>query len=85
MNISPYKNFMPEIDEKAFIANTASIIGDVKIGKDSSVWFGCTLRADVAGIIIGDRSNIQDGTVIHESSKPISTIIGRSYGACTCM
>jgi carbonic anhydrase/acetyltransferase-like protein (isoleucine patch superfamily) len=76
MNILSYKEFKPQIDKDAFIANTASIIGDVKVGKDSSVWFGCSLRADVAGIIIGERSNIQDGSVIHESSKPISTIIG---------
>ena len=74
--ILPYKDIIPRIDESAFIAPTATVIGRVSIGADSSVWFGCTLRGDVNDIIIGERSNIQDGTVIHESSFGHATIVG---------
>lgn len=74
--IRPYKKISPQIDASAFIAENAAVIGDVHIGAGSSVWFGCTLRGDVAEIRIGARSNIQDHTIIHESSKPIPTIIG---------
>ncbi len=55
----------PRIHESAFIAPGCRIIGDVEIGPDSSVWYNCVLRADVSRIVIGARSNIQDGTVIH--------------------
>ncbi|MBI4031328.1 MAG: gamma carbonic anhydrase family protein [Proteobacteria bacterium] len=74
--IRSYKKISPRIDASAFIAENAAVIGDVHVGAGSSVWFGCTLRGDVAGIRIGARSNIQDHTIIHESSKPIPTTIG---------
>lgn len=63
--ILPFKGIKPTIDPTAFIAPGAVIIGDVHIGPDSSVWFGCVLRGDVNKIRIGARTNIQDGTVIH--------------------
>ncbi len=66
--ILPYRGKMPKIDPKAFIAPGAVVIGDVEIGPDSSVWFGCVLRGDVNYIRIGARTNIQDGTVIHTAS-----------------
>jgi carbonic anhydrase/acetyltransferase-like protein (isoleucine patch superfamily) len=74
--ILPYKNVVPRIDETAFIASNTSIIGRVSIGEDSSVWFGCTIRGDVNDVVIGARTNIQDGTVIHESSFGDATLIG---------
>lgn len=55
----------PRIDDSAFIAPGCRIIGDVTIGPDASVWYNCVLRADVSSIVIGARSNIQDGSVIH--------------------
>jgi gamma-carbonic anhydrase len=55
----------PKIDDSAFIAPGCRIIGDVTIGPDSSIWYNCVLRADVSRIIVGARSNIQDGTVVH--------------------
>ncbi|MEM7444233.1 MAG: gamma carbonic anhydrase family protein [Pseudomonadota bacterium] len=61
----PYRSILPTIDPTAFVAETASVIGDVVIGADSGIWFGCVLRGDVNVIRIGDRTNIQDGTVIH--------------------
>lgn len=65
----------PVIHETAFVASDATIIGDVEIGKDASVWFGSVVRGDVNFIRIGERTNIQDATVIHVSSKIHSTIL----------
>ena len=70
----------PEIGEGAFVAETAVIVGDVKIGRDCSIWFNAVLRGDVNSITIGDRTNIQDGVVIHtlydKSPRPSQTHIG---------
>ncbi len=78
--IKNLRGLVPEIGERTFLAETATIIGDVKIGEDCSVWYGTVLRGDVNSIIIGDRTNIQDGTVIHTlysgSKNPSKTIIG---------
>jgi carbonic anhydrase/acetyltransferase-like protein (isoleucine patch superfamily) len=59
----------PQVHETAFIAENAFVIGDVAIGERSSVWFGCVLRGDVNYIRIGDRTNVQDLSVIHVSSQ----------------
>lgn len=74
--IVPYNNITPAIATDAFIAPTAAIIGDVKIYTQASIWFGCTLRGDVNNIIIGARSNIQDGTIIHVATKGQGTYVG---------
>lgn len=74
--ILPHKGVMPRIHPSAFIAENAVIIGDVEIGADSSVWYGCTLRGDVNNIVIGQRTNIQDHTMIHVSSTTQGTSIG---------
>lgn len=66
----------PRIDESAFIASNAIVIGDVAIEAGASVWFGCVIRGDVQHIRIGARSNIQDGTVIHATTNGQSTDIG---------
>lgn len=72
----------PRIHSSAFIAPGCRIIGDVEIGPDSSVWYNCVIRADVNRVVIGARSNIQDGTVVHcDSPKPgrpegFATVIG---------
>lgn len=63
------------INETAFVAETAIIIGDVEIGEDASVWFGAIIRGDVNHIRVGARTNIQDATVIHVSSKTHPTIL----------
>jgi carbonic anhydrase/acetyltransferase-like protein (isoleucine patch superfamily) len=55
----------PFIDPSAFIAKGARVVGNVTIGADSSVWYNAVLRADINVITIGDRSNIQDGAIIH--------------------
>ena len=63
--ILPYKNQHPDIDSTAWVAPGAVVIGDVKMGKDSAVWFGCVIRGDVHYIEIGERSNIQDLSMVH--------------------
>ena len=68
--ILAYRGIAPRIHESAFIAPGATIIGDVEIGAEASVWHGCVLRGDVNRIVIGARSNIQDGTVVHVESDP---------------
>ncbi|NOU03863.1 MAG: gamma carbonic anhydrase family protein [Novosphingobium sp.] len=55
----------PRIHDSAFVAPGCRIIGDVEIGPDASIWYNCVLRGDVSRIVIGARSNVQDGTVIH--------------------
>lgn len=55
----------PRIHETAFVAPGCVLIGDVTIGADSSIWYNCVLRADVSRIVIGERSNVQDGSVLH--------------------
>ena len=55
----------PQVHDSAFIAPGCRIIGDVVIGADVSIWYNCVLRADVSRIVIGARSNIQDGSIIH--------------------
>ena len=71
-----YRGVTPRLANDVFVAPTARIIGDVEIGPDSSVWFGCTVRADVNFVRIGARTNIQDGCVVHVDSKRFPTIIG---------
>lgn len=63
--ILPHREKWPEINETAFVAPSADVIGRVKIGKNSSVWFQCVVRGDVNTIEIGDRTNIQDHSMLH--------------------
>jgi len=65
VHIIPIHGKTPKIHETAFIAPGCSIIGDVEIGAGSSIWYNCVLRADVAPIRIGERTNVQDGSVLH--------------------
>lgn len=75
MSIYSVGGFSPEINEGVFIAPNASVIGNVLLKKDSSVWFGTVIRGDIEKITIGENTNIQDLSMIH-TSKPIPTIIG---------
>lgn len=74
--LHPFRDTFPQIDDSAFIAPGSNIIGDVKIGALSSVWFNCVLRGDVNFIRVGARSNIQDGTIIHVNGGGTATVIG---------
>ena len=63
--IKSVRGFTPKIGENCYLADNATIIGDVVIGKDCSIWFNAVLRGDVNAIRIGNRVNIQDGSVVH--------------------
>jgi carbonic anhydrase/acetyltransferase-like protein (isoleucine patch superfamily) len=65
MTIYQLGEHSPEIDPSAYIADTANIIGKVRIGANASVWFGVTIRGDNELITVGENSNVQEGTVLH--------------------
>jgi carbonic anhydrase/acetyltransferase-like protein (isoleucine patch superfamily) len=66
----------PTIAPDAFIAPNAAVIGDVVIGAESGVWFSCLVRGDMNIIRIGERTNLQDGTIVHVDSGGLATHIG---------
>lgn len=74
--IIPYNNIKPRIEQSVFIADGAIIIGDVEIGKHSSVWYNCVIRGDVNYIKIGDYTNIQDLSMLHVTNKLFPLKIG---------
>lgn len=74
--ILPVKDKYPQIGKENFIAENATIVGDVIIGDNCSVWFNAVIRGDVNAITIGNESNIQDGAVIHATYLKASTHIG---------
>ncbi len=76
MSIIPYQGKTPNIHPSVFIAEGAHIIGDVEIGKGSSVWFNAVIRGDVNYIRIGERTNVQDNSVLHVTHKTFPLIIG---------
>lgn len=89
--IKSVRGFTPKIGENCYLADNCTIIGDVTIGKDCSIWFNAVLRGDVNPIKIGNRVNIQDGTVIHTLYQKSVVEIGNDvsighnvtlHGAC---
>ena len=74
--IKAVKGVLPIIDSSVFIAENATIVGQVNIGKGSSVWFNAIIRGDVNAITIGERTNIQDAAMIHCTYQKASTYIG---------
>jgi len=65
VTIREFNNILPMYDDSVYIDIDASVIGDVTIGKDSSIWPMCAVRGDVHKITIGERTNIQDGSIVH--------------------
>lgn len=61
----PIHGKAPRVHDSAWVAPGCTIIGDVEIGPDSSIWYNCVLRADVSRIVIGARTNVQDGSILH--------------------
>jgi carbonic anhydrase/acetyltransferase-like protein (isoleucine patch superfamily) len=76
VTILAFQGIFPRIEANAFIAPGARIIGDVRIGAESSIWYNCVLRGDVGGISVGARTNIQDGTVVHVTRGRYDVEIG---------
>lgn len=74
--IRNYNGTSPKIAEGVFLAENAVVIGDVEIGAKSSIWYGVVLRGDVEKIRIGERSNIQDGTIVHVTAGKFGCYIG---------
>lgn len=74
--ILAYRGMLPEIAASAFLAPTATVVGDVHVGEESGIWFGVILRGDVNRIRIGRRTNLQDGTIVHVTSGTHPTTIG---------
>ncbi|MEP6260090.1 MAG: gamma carbonic anhydrase family protein [Gillisia sp.] len=76
--ILPVRGISPKIEESCFIAENATITGDVEMGQDCSVWFNAVIRGDVNSIRIGNKTNIQDGAVIHCTYEKAATVIGNN-------
>jgi carbonic anhydrase/acetyltransferase-like protein (isoleucine patch superfamily) len=74
--LRPFRSVLPRVNPSAYVDQSAQVIGDVEIGDESSVWMNVVIRGDVNTIRIGDRTNIQDGTVIHVMRGTHPTRIG---------
>jgi carbonic anhydrase/acetyltransferase-like protein (isoleucine patch superfamily) len=74
--LKSFRGIVPEVHETAFVEESAQVIGDVKIGAHSSVWFNAVIRADVNSIRIGERTNIQDGCLLHVTLDRHDLVIG---------
>lgn len=74
--ILPVKEIAPQFGENCYLADNATIVGEVRMGKNCSVWFNAVVRGDVNSIDIGDNTNIQDGAIIHCTYKTAKTVIG---------
>lgn len=74
--IKEIRGYIPKIGENCFLAENATIIGDVEIGNDCSIWFNTVLRGDVNTIKIGNGVNVQDGTVLHTLYQKSTITIG---------
>ncbi len=74
--IKEVRGFTPKIGENVFLAENATVVGDVEIGNDCSVWFNAVLRGDVNTIKIGNKVNIQDGSVLHTLYQKSTIEIG---------
>ena len=85
--IKSVRGFTPEIGNNVYVAETAAIIGDVVIGDDCSVWFSAVIRGDVNSIRIGNKVNIQDGSVLHTLYEKSTIEIGNnvSIGHNVCI
>ena len=76
--IKPVNGKHPEISEDCYVAENATIVGEVTIGKQCSIWFNAVLRGDVHYIKLGDKVNVQDGAVIHATYQKSPTTIGNN-------
>lgn len=75
MTFFPRTNLMRPVEGGAFVAHNAVVTGDVTLGEDAGVWFGCVLRGDDAPLVVGARTNVQDLTMIH-ADPGVPNVIG---------
>ncbi len=76
ITLIPFEGITPRIAGNVFLAPGTRVIGDVEIGAEASVWYNCVVRGDVNSIRIGARTNIQDGSVVHVTTRLHATEIG---------
>ena len=77
MIVLPYGGKKPRLGQRVFVAENATLIGDVELGDDVSIWFGTVLRGDIHYIRVGERSNIQDNCVLHVEHGNGPVVMGR--------
>ena len=76
MAIERYREQSPRIAPSAYVHGAATVIGDVELGDESSIWYATVVRGDVMPIRVGARTNLQDGTIVHVTSGKYGTVIG---------
>lgn len=76
MSLYPFDGVLPQVASDAFVAPGARLIGHVAVGAGASIWYNCVLRGDVGRIVVGERANIQDGSVVHVTGRAYDTFIG---------
>jgi carbonic anhydrase/acetyltransferase-like protein (isoleucine patch superfamily) len=76
--ILPVKDVLPQFGKNCFLAPNATIVGDVVMGDDCSVWFNAVIRGDVNSIRLGNKVNVQDGAVIHCTYEKAKTVVGNN-------
>lgn len=85
--IKSYKGLSPKWGKDCYFSENATIVGEVTMGDECSIWFNAVVRGDVAPITIGNRSNVQDGAVVHVTNTIGPTHIGNNVtiGHCACV
>jgi gamma-carbonic anhydrase len=76
--VKSVRGFTPQFGKNCFLAENAVVVGEVVMGDECTIWFNAVVRGDVHSITIGNRSNIQDGAVIHCTYQKAKTIIGNN-------
>lgn len=76
--IKPCRGFTPKIPDSCWLADNSTIVGDVEMGENCSIWFNAVIRGDVNSIRIGNNVNIQDGAVLHCTYEKTKTILGNN-------
>lgn len=74
MPLFSFEGREPQVDPAAWIAPTATLVGDVRVEAEASIWYGAVLRADVGPIIVRRGANVQDGSILHGGEDPVTTI-----------
>lgn len=85
MNLFEFEGRRPTVHPEAFVAPTATLIGDVTIEKGASVWYGAVLRADICSIVVRERANVQDNSVVHGAPDVVVEIGPGATVAHTCV
>lgn len=76
--IKSVRGYTPKFGKNCFLADNATIVGEVEMGENCTVWFNAVVRGDVHSIVIGNNTNIQDGAVVHGTYQKANTIIGNN-------